>query len=49
VKRLALLLAVVLTSSIFMPVAGAATAKTSISLEVQSTPNAGESLVTFYG
>ena len=48
-KRLALLLAVVLTCSIFMPAASAATAKTSISLEVQSTPNAGESLVTFYG
>jgi lysozyme len=49
VKRLALLLAVVLTCSIFMPTASAATAKTSISFEVQSTPNAGESLVTFYG
>jgi len=49
VKRLALLLAVVLTCSIFMPIASAATAKTSISFEVQSTPNAGESLVTFYG
>ena len=48
-KRLALLLAVVLTCSIFMPTASAATAKTSISFEVQSTPNAGESLVTFYG
>ena len=48
-KRLALLLAVALTCSIFIPVASAATAKTSISLEVQSTPNAGESLVTFYG
>ena len=48
-KRLALLLAVVLTCSIFIPVASAATAKTSISFEVQSTPNAGESLVTFYG
>ena len=32
-----------------MPTASAATAKTSISFEVQSTPNAGESLVTFYG
>lgn len=32
-----------------MPIARAASAKTSISLEVQSTPNAGESLVTFYG
>jgi len=49
VKRLALLLAVALTCSIFIPVASAATAKTSISFEVQSTPNAGESLVTFYG
>ena len=48
-KRLALLLAAVVTCSIFIPVADAATAKTTISFAVASTPNAGESLVTFYG
>jgi len=49
VKPLVLLLAAVVTCSIFMPVANAATAKTTISFAVASTPNAGESLVTFYG
>jgi len=49
VKRLVLLLAAVVTCSIFIPVANAATAKTTISFAVASTPNAGESLVTFYG
>jgi GH25 family lysozyme M1 (1,4-beta-N-acetylmuramidase) len=49
VKRLVLLLAAVVTCSIFIPVANAATAKTAISFAVASTPNAGESLVTFYG
>ena len=48
-KRLVLLLAAVVTCSIFIPVANAATAKTTISFAVASTPNAGESLVTFYG
>ena len=48
-KRLVLLLAAVVTCSIFIPVANAATAKTAISFAVASTPNAGESLVTFYG
>ena len=48
-KPLVLLLAAVVTCSIFMPVANAATAKTTISFAVASTPNAGESLVTFYG
>ncbi|MFM8628025.1 MAG: lysozyme M1 (1,4-beta-N-acetylmuramidase), partial [Candidatus Nanopelagicus sp.] len=32
-----------------MPSASGATAKTALSFNVQSTPNAGESLVTFYG
>jgi len=49
VKPLVLLLAAVVTCSIFVPVANAATAKTTISFAVASTPNAGESLVTFYG
>jgi GH25 family lysozyme M1 (1,4-beta-N-acetylmuramidase) len=49
VKRLVLLLAAVVTCSIFIPVTNAATAKTAISFAVASTPNAGESLVTFYG
>jgi lysozyme len=49
VKRLALFLAAVVTCSIFIPVTNAATAKTAISFAVASTPNAGESLVTFYG
>ena len=48
-KRLVLLLVAVVTCSIFIPVANAATAKTTISFAVASTPNAGESLVTFYG
>ena len=48
-KRLVLLLAAVVTCSIFIPVTNAATAKTAISFAVASTPNAGESLVTFYG
>ena len=48
-KRLALFLAAVVTCSIFIPVTNAATAKTAISFAVASTPNAGESLVTFYG
>ena len=48
-KRLVLLLVAVVTCSIFIPVANAATAKTAISFAVASTPNAGESLVTFYG
>jgi len=49
VKRLALLLIVAVTFSNFASAANAATAKTSISFAVASTPNAGESLVTFYG
>ena len=48
-KRVALLLIVAVTCSNFISSANAATAKTSISFAVASTPNAGESLVTFYG
>ena len=48
-KRVALLLIVAVTCSNFGSIANAATAKTSISFAVASTPNAGESLVTFYG
>ena len=48
-KRLALLLIIAITCSNFGSIANAATAKTSISFEVASTPNAGESLITFYG
>lgn len=33
----------------FTPAAMSATAKTSLTLKIESTPNAGESLVTFYG
>jgi len=49
VKRLSLLLIVAVTCTNFSSIANAATAKTSISFAVASTPNAGESLVTFYG
>jgi GH25 family lysozyme M1 (1,4-beta-N-acetylmuramidase) len=49
VKRLVLLLIVAVTCSNFGSIANAATSKTSISFAVASTPNAGESLVTFYG
>ena len=47
-KRLALLLTVAVTCTNFGSIANAA-AKTSISFAVATTPNAGESLVTFYG
>jgi GH25 family lysozyme M1 (1,4-beta-N-acetylmuramidase) len=49
VKRVALLLIIAVTCSNFVSPVNAATAKTSISFAVASTPNAGESLVTFYG
>jgi GH25 family lysozyme M1 (1,4-beta-N-acetylmuramidase) len=49
VKRLALLLIVAITCTNFGSIANAATVKRSISFAVASTPNAGESLVTFYG
>ena len=48
-KRLAFLLSLVVLSTNFISIADAATAKTTISFAVESTPNAGESLVTFYG
>ena len=48
-KRLALLLVIALTCTNFTSIANAATKKTSITFAVASTPNAGESLVTFYG
>jgi GH25 family lysozyme M1 (1,4-beta-N-acetylmuramidase) len=49
VKRVALLLIIAVTCTSFTSIANAATPKTSISFAVASTPNAGESLVTFYG
>ena len=48
-KRLAFLLSLLVVSTNFISIADAATAKTTISFAVESTPNAGESLVTFYG
>ena len=47
-KKGIIFLAVVLISTCLIPTANAA-AKTIVSLNVESTPNAGESLVTFYG
>jgi GH25 family lysozyme M1 (1,4-beta-N-acetylmuramidase) len=49
VKKLYLLIALVVFSTGLTPAANSATAKTSLSFQVESTPNAGESLVTFYG
>jgi len=49
VKKLYLLIALVVFSTGLTPTANSATAKTSLSFQVESTPNAGESLVTFYG
>lgn len=48
-KRLALLLAITTGCTIFVPVANAATKKTTLTFAVASTPSAGESIVTFYG
>lgn len=48
-KRAPIFLALVVATSIFTPIQNAAASKTTVSLAVQSTPNAGESLVTFYG
>ena len=48
-KKLYLLIALVVFSTGLTPAANSATAKTSLSFQVESTPNAGESLVTFYG
>jgi lysozyme len=49
VKRVAFFLSLVVIATGFNPAANSATAKTSLTLKVESTPNAGESLVTFYG
>jgi len=49
VKRLSSFLVLLVTFSGLTPVSHSATAKTSATFYVQSTPNAGESLVTFYG
>ena len=48
-KRLSSFLVLLVTFSGVNPVSHGATAKTSATFFVQSTPNAGESLVTFYG
>ena len=48
-KKIYLLIALVVFSTGLTPTANSATAKTSLSFQVESTPNAGESLVTFYG
>ena len=48
-KRLSSFLVLLVTFSGLTPVSHSATAKTSVTFYVQSTPNAGESLVTFYG
>ena len=48
-KRLTSFLVLLVTFSGLTPVSHSATAKTSATFFVQSTPNAGESLVTFYG
>jgi len=49
VKKLYLLIALVVFSTGLTPAANGATSKTSLTFHVESTPNAGESLVTFYG
>ncbi|MFM2270237.1 MAG: hypothetical protein RIS01_266, partial [Actinomycetota bacterium] len=48
-KRAPIFLALVVATSILTPMQNVAASKTTVSLDVQSTPNAGESLVTFYG
>ena len=48
-KRLSSFLVLLVTFSGLTPVSHSATAKTFATFFVQSTPNAGESLVTFYG
>ena len=48
-KKGVIFLVVALLSTSLVPAANAATTKTIISFNVESTPNAGESLVTFYG
>ncbi len=48
-KKLYLLIALTVFSTGLTPSANGATSKTSLTFHVESTPNAGESLVTFYG
>ncbi len=48
-KKLYLLIALTVFSTGLTPAANGATSKTSLTFHVESTPNAGESLVTFYG
>lgn len=48
-KKLYLLIALTVFSTALTPAANGATSKTSLTFHVESTPNAGESLVTFYG
>jgi GH25 family lysozyme M1 (1,4-beta-N-acetylmuramidase) len=49
VKKLYLLIALTVFSTGLTSSANGATSKTSLTFHVESTPNAGESLVTFYG
>jgi GH25 family lysozyme M1 (1,4-beta-N-acetylmuramidase) len=49
VKRVSIFLAVAVATTVLIPNQNAVASKTTVSLSVQSTPNAGESLVTFYG
>ena len=48
-KKLYLLIALIVFSTGLTPAANGATSKASLTFHVESTPNAGESLVTFYG
>ena len=48
-KRTTLFSIAVIIATSLTPAANSATAKTTLSFKVESTPNAGESLVTFYG
>ena len=48
-KKLYVLIALTVFSTGLTPSANGATSKTSLTFHVESTPNAGESLVTFYG
>ena len=48
-KKLYLLIALTVFSTVLTPAANGATSKTSLTFHVESTPNAGESLVPFYG
>jgi GH25 family lysozyme M1 (1,4-beta-N-acetylmuramidase) len=49
VKRVAFFLSLAVIATDFNSAANSATAKTTLSLKIESTPNTGESLVTFYG